>query len=70
MIRIFLDLGSNATFIFLIPKCEHANKVYDFRSISLVGSVYKILAKTLACRLKAVLLEVISSQQSAFLEGR
>lgn len=66
----FLDLGSNATFIFLIPKCEHANKISNIRPISLVGSVYKILAKTLACKLKAFLPEMISSHQSAFLEGR
>lgn len=26
----FLDLGSNATFISLILKCEHANRVFDF----------------------------------------
>lgn len=65
-----LDLRSNATFISLIPNCEHANRVSDFRPISFVGSVYKILAKTLACRMKVILLEIISPNQSAFLEGR
>lgn len=40
----FLDVGSNATFISLIPKCEHANKVSDFQPINLVDSVFKILA--------------------------
>lgn len=35
-----------------------------------MGSVYKILAKTLAYRLKVVIVEMISPNQSAFLEGR
>lgn len=66
----FLDLGSNATFLSLISKHEHANKVGDFKPISLVGSVYKIQSKSHACRLKVALQEVISPNQSAFLGGR
>ena len=38
----------NATFIALIPKKNDASNIKDFQSISLVGSVYKILAKVLA----------------------
>ena len=45
----------NATFIALIPKKNDASNIRDFRPISLVGSVYKILAKVLANRLKEVL---------------
>lgn len=40
-----------ASFIALIPKIEGAGQLKDFRSISLIGSTYKILAKLLACRL-------------------
>ena len=42
----------------------------DFRPISLVGSLYKLLAKVLANRLKKVVGKVVSSIQSAFIEGR
>ncbi|KAK4590843.1 hypothetical protein RGQ29_021151 [Quercus rubra] len=45
----------NATFISLIPKKNDASNIRDFRPISLLGSVYKILAKVLANRLKEVL---------------
>ena len=40
----------NATFIALIPKKNGASNIREFRPISLVGSVYKILAKVLANR--------------------
>ena len=50
----------NATFIALIPKKNNASNISDFRPISLVGSVYKILTKVLANRLKVVLDQLIS----------
>jgi len=40
--------GRNASFITLIPKIEDPQNLGDFRSISLVGCMYKILAKILA----------------------
>ena len=42
----------NATFIALIPKKNDASNIRDFRPISLVGSLYKILSKVLANQLK------------------
>jgi hypothetical protein len=38
----------NASFITLIPKKVNASNIRDFRPISLIGSVYKLLAKVLA----------------------
>lgn len=57
-------------FICLLPKKELASKVKDFRPISLAHSIYKVLAKVLAERLKRVLPSTISINQSAFIEGR
>ena len=45
----------NATFIALIPKKNDASNIGGFRPISLVGSVYNILAKVLANHLRMVL---------------
>ncbi|GJW13276.1 RNA-directed DNA polymerase, eukaryota [Tanacetum coccineum] len=45
----------NASFIALIPKVHDAKIVKDFRPISLIGSIYKIIAKILANRLCNVL---------------
>ncbi|RVW54301.1 Transposon TX1 uncharacterized 149 kDa protein [Vitis vinifera] len=60
----------NATFLVLIPKKVGAEDLGDFRPISLVGSLYKWLAKVLANRLKKVVGKVISKAQGAFVEGR
>lgn len=49
----------NSAFITLIPKKKGAMEVKDFRPISFLGSVYKILAKLLAERLKMVIDKLI-----------
>lgn len=65
-----LPPGINSSFVTLIPKVKGANKLQDFRPISLVGSLYKIISKLLASRVKRVLPEVISDHQNAFIKGR
>jgi hypothetical protein len=35
----------NASFIALIPKKQNASNIRDFRPISLIGSVYKLLSQ-------------------------
>jgi hypothetical protein len=62
--------GINSTFIALIPKVDNPKKLNDFRPISLVGSMYKILAKVLANRLRHVVGSVVSEEQSAFVKER
>ena len=59
----------NATFLALIPKKHDALNVKDFRPISLVGCMYKLLAKVLANRLRLVLDDLISEPQNAFVGG-
>jgi hypothetical protein len=65
-----LTKGINSTFIALIPKVDSPQRLNDFRPISLVGSLYKILAKVLANRLRLVVGSVISESQTAFVKDR
>ena len=60
----------NALFLTLIPNKGNAVNIKDFRPISLVGSVYKLLSKVLANRLRAVLDNLISENQNSFVGGR
>ena len=66
--RFFRSL--NSTFLVLILKKAGVEDLRDFRPISLVGGLYKLLAKVLANRLKKVVGKVVSSAQKAFVEGR
>jgi len=65
-----LTKGVNSTFIALIPKVNSPQHLNDFRPISLIGCMYKVLAKVLANRLREVLGSVISKSQSAFVKGQ
>uniref|UniRef100_A0A2N9EUU7 Reverse transcriptase domain-containing protein n=1 Tax=Fagus sylvatica TaxID=28930 RepID=A0A2N9EUU7_FAGSY len=60
----------NVTFLALIPKKPGAQECKDFRPISLVTGMYKIIAKVLANRLSGVLPKLISASQNAFVGGR
>jgi hypothetical protein len=61
--RGMFEKSFNATFITLIPKKPGAVDIKDFRPISLVGGVYKIVAKVLANKLKMVVEKIISKPQ-------
>jgi hypothetical protein len=65
-----LTKGLNSTFIALIPKVNCPQRLNDFRPISLVGCVYKVLSKVLTNRLREVVGMVVSESQSAFVKGK
>ncbi|GJT57077.1 RNA-directed DNA polymerase, eukaryota, reverse transcriptase zinc-binding domain protein [Tanacetum coccineum] len=62
--------GGNSSFITLIPKVPNASMVKEFRPISLIGSLYKIIAKVLANRMVMVLNDLVNEIQSAFVADR
>ncbi|PKI58090.1 hypothetical protein CRG98_021517 [Punica granatum] len=56
----------NSTIIALVPKKEKAARMKDFRPISCCNVVYKCITKVIANRLKLVLPDIISLNQTAF----
>ncbi|GMP67170.1 hypothetical protein CsSME_00027250 [Camellia sinensis var. sinensis] len=65
-----LGNGINCSFVTLVPKVDSPESVKDFRPISLISFIYKVLSKVLARRMKVVLLSIIDRVQSTFLSGR
>ncbi|GJZ51537.1 RNA-directed DNA polymerase, eukaryota [Tanacetum coccineum] len=62
--------GCNSSFVSLIPKIQDPKLVSDFRPISLIGSLYKVVTKILAMRLSVVISDLVSEVQTAFLPNR
>ena len=54
----------------LVPKKVSAEDLKDYRPISLVGSLYKWIAKVLSNRLKRVMGKLVNVAQNAYVEGR
>ena len=78
LMRVFLQFhtnqiinqSTNATFITLVAKKNQTFKISDFRPISLVTNLYKIIVKVLSRHLRIVLYETIFGSLRAFVEGR
>ena len=64
------DKSFNATYIALIPKKNGAKELRDFRPISLIRSVYKLLSKVSTESLKKVVDKLVDAQQMAFIKNR
>ena len=66
---LVFERSLNASFLSLIHKKNNAIDVMDFRPISLVGSVYKLMFKVLAKKLRVMLDSLISESQMLLLVG-
>lgn len=65
-----MSAGVNETCIVMIPKVAQPESLKDFRPISLCNVLYKIVSKCLVNRLRPLLDEIISDNQSAFVPRR
>ncbi|XP_041027999.1 uncharacterized protein LOC121267971 [Juglans microcarpa x Juglans regia] len=64
------EISFNATFIALIPKKAGPLNSKDFRLISLVSEVYKIISKVLANQISKMMEQIISKPQNVFVLSR
>ncbi|CAI0629580.1 unnamed protein product, partial [Linum tenue] len=58
------------SFVCLIPKKDAVEDIKDFRPISLLGSVNKLISKTITERLRPTLMKAISGNQFGGIKGR
>jgi hypothetical protein len=66
-----IDLsGVNHSYITLLPKIATAVQIKDFRPISLLHSVPKLISKTITIRLQKEIPKLIDPMQSGFIKGR
>ncbi|GMI90851.1 hypothetical protein HRI_002754400 [Hibiscus trionum] len=64
------DKGFNRSYITLIPKKPCPKFISDYRPISLIDSLYKVVAKVLSRRLARCIKEVVGENQFAFTPGK
>ncbi len=60
----------NKGIITLISKSSNHARLNNWRPITLLGNIYKILAKVLVGRLQTILPNIIRPNQTGFVEGR
>ena len=60
----------NHTYIALILKVKKPSDITKYRPISLCNVIYRIITKTIIDRLKQILHDIISPNQSAFIPNR
>lgn len=60
----------NSANVVLLPKKEGAEGISDYRPISLIHAIVKIIAKILANRHRPHMDSIVSNTQSAFIKGR
>ena len=59
----------NEANIVLLPKKQDPTTISDYRSISLINSLTKVITKILATRLAPHMNELVSLAQNAFIKG-
>jgi len=74
-VKDFFSLGRllrevNNIILALVPKVPNACAISNFKPIAYSNTIYKVITKFLANRLAAILNNLISPSQNAFVKGR
>lgn len=65
-----LPKAMTSSFLSLIPKFDNPQGLDDFRPICLIGYLYKVISKILTSRLRRLIGNNFSSNQTTFIPGR
>ncbi|KAL2938255.1 LINE-1 retrotransposable element ORF2 protein [Bienertia sinuspersici] len=60
----------SVTTLTMVPKVQTPNNVGDYRPIACCSTIYKCISKLLCSKLRAILPDIISPNQGAFVTGR
>ena len=66
----FLPATANSTILTLVPKFPGATMISEFRPISCLNTIYKVISRLMVKRLKPILSDLILPCQTAFVKGR
>lgn len=66
----FLPAATNATILSLVPKHPGASLITDYRTISCLNTIYKVVSRLLVKKLKPLFPEIIVPNQTAFVKVR
>lgn len=66
----FLPVSANSTILTLVPKFPGASRITEFRPISCLNTIYKVISRLMVKRLKPILPALILPSQTAFIKGR
>ncbi|XP_020672051.1 uncharacterized protein LOC110092048 [Dendrobium catenatum] len=66
----YLPSGIKATALVIIPKSSNATTISDYSPISLCNTLYKIIAKVIAARLKPLMPIIVKDTQAGFVKSR
>ena len=64
-----LPRRANMTWVTLIPKIDEAKEVKDFHLISMIGCLYKVVAKIFANRMRNVMDGLVGESETTFVHG-
>lgn len=66
----FMPTATNSTILSMVPKHTGASSITDYRPISCLNTLYKVVSRLLVKRLKPILPLLIAPNQTAFVKGR